>query len=91
MHPFAEPGGTRLWNSWGPNAGATSARSRTSRRGKRCPVAIGRMLGIDDLRGRILAQALGVPARAQHLLRLTLTQPDGALVDGYSIVVGALS
>ncbi|MGH3695144.1 MAG: hypothetical protein ACRDRX_14355 [Pseudonocardiaceae bacterium] len=49
------------------------------------------MLGIDDLRGRILAQALGVPARAQHLLRLTLTQPDGALVDGYSIVVGALS
>jgi len=35
------------------------------------------------------SRALGGPVGAQHLLRFTLTSPEGKLIGGYSIVVGA--
>jgi len=51
--------------------------------------SIARMLDIKGLRARDVARALGGPAGAQHLLRLTLTSPEGKLIGGYSIVGGA--
>ena len=51
--------------------------------------SVARMLDLKGLRARDVARALGGPAGAQHLLRLTLTSPEGKLIGGYSIVVGA--
>ena len=56
---------------------------------KTLAASISRMLEIKGLRARDLAGALGGPVGAQHLLRFTMTSPEGALIGGYSIVVGA--
>lgn len=55
------------------------------------PRGIANMLDAGDLRARSLAESLGGPPNAQHLLRFTLTEPNGQLIGGYSIVSIRLS
>ena len=90
VHPFAEPGGTRrLLDRLGPDLWPELGEVSDQPLAKALSGSIARMLDIKGLRARDVARALGGPAGAQHLLRLTLTSPEGKLIGGYSIVVGA--
>ena len=90
VHPFAEPGGTRrLLEQLGPDLWPELGEVSEKPLVKTLAASISRMLEIKGLRARDLAGALGGPVGAQHLLRFTLTSPEGALIGGYSIVVGA--
>lgn len=89
-HPFAEPGGTRrLLNALGPDRWREVAEITDQPLRQALPRGIMRLLGTDNLTGRSVAQALGGPKNAHHLLRFTLSSPEGELVGGYSIVATA--
>jgi len=92
VNPFAEPGGTRrLLERLGPDLWRELGEVTDKPLAKVLSRSIARMLDIKGLRAGDVARALGGPYGAQHLLRLTLTSPEGKLIGGYSIVVGASS
>ncbi|MCW2802890.1 MAG: hypothetical protein JWN06_1107, partial [Propionibacteriaceae bacterium] len=49
---------------------------------------LARLLDVDGFEAGRLASRLGGPDRAQHPLRLTLTDADGGLIGGYTVVLG---
>jgi hypothetical protein len=89
-HPFAEPAGTRrLLEQLGPERWPELGLVTDQPLREALRDGLARILGAEDLHSRTLAQALGGPPRATHLLRFTLTTPRGNLVGGYSITVRA--
>lgn len=77
-HPFAEPGGTRrLLEILGPDRWPEVATITDAPLNRAFP----------ELLQRMIADGLGGPKNAHHLLRLTLSTPDGTLIGGYSIVI----
>ncbi|MFB7470023.1 hypothetical protein [Kitasatospora sp. NPDC056184] len=91
VHPFAQPGGTRmLLEHLGPNVWRDIGQVIDAPLTHALVPGLMNALGIDDLRTATLAKRFGGPEDAQHLLRFTLTSPQGELVGGYSIVVGRL-
>jgi len=92
VHPFAEPGGTRrLLERLGPDLWRELGEVTDKPLAKVLGGSIARMLDIKGLRAGEVAKALGGPYGAQHLLRLTLTSPEGKLIGGYSLVLRASS
>ena len=92
VHPFAEPGGTRrLLERLGPDLWRELGGVTDKPLAKVLGGSIARMLDIKGLRAGEVAKALGGPYGAQHLLRLTLTSPEGKLIGGYSLVLRASS
>jgi len=90
QHPFAAAGGTRrLLDQLGPERWGEVGEVGEEPLGEMLGESIGRMLDVGDLRAGRLAEALGGPEDALHLLRLTLSAPEGELVGGYSILVNA--
>jgi len=90
VHPFALPGGTRrLLEQLGPDLWRELGEVSEKPLAKALSGSIARLLDIKGLRASDMARALGGPDGAQHLLRFTLTSPEGTLIGGYSIVVGA--
>jgi hypothetical protein len=89
IHPFAVAGGTRrLLERLGPNRWADIGEVTDLPLAEALPQALMRLLDLPGLDAAGMAKALGGSPRAQHLLRLTLSTPEGELVGGYSIVVG---
>jgi len=77
------------WTQLGPERWGALGAVGEEPLGEMLGESIGRMLDVGDLRAGRLAEALGGPEDALHLLRLTLSAPEGELVGGYSIVVNA--
>ncbi|WP_024285207.1 hypothetical protein [Cellulomonas sp. KRMCY2] len=88
VHPFAEPGGTRrLLDTLGPERWGDVGEVTDEPLAYAWVRGLEQLLDARELPGSEMARALGGPDGAQHLLRLTLTSPEGELVGGYSIVV----
>ena len=89
VHPFAEPGGTRrLLEQLGPDRWPELGEVSEKPLARTLAASLSRLLDIKGLRARDMARALGGPVGTKHLLRFTLTSPEGELIGGYSIVVG---
>jgi len=87
-HPFAAAGGTRrLLDKLGPERWADVATVTDAPLAEGMLQATAQLLETGEFDAEEMAQGLGGPEGAQHLLRLTLTSPKGELIGGYSIVV----
>jgi len=87
-HPFDEPGGTRrLLEQLGPQMWGQVGQVSDERLTDALLGGLARLLDDDSFTAGQMAARLGGPDGAQHPLRFTLTDPEGVLVGGYTIVV----
>lgn len=85
---FEQPGGVRqLLDQLGPRDWSRVGLVTDEPLGEVLGRGVGALFDIDELTAGELAQQFGGPRGAQHALRFTLTDGDGGLVGGYTIVV----
>jgi hypothetical protein len=86
---FAGPGGTRrLLDQLGRHGWAEVAEVTDVPLAEALPRSLMRLLDVGDLQAATLAERLGGPRDARHLLRFALIPPEGEPTGGYSIVAG---
>jgi hypothetical protein len=89
VHPFDRPGGTRrLIERLGPDSWERIGTVTDQPLADALLDGLARLLDVDGFEAGRLASRLGGPDRAQHPLRLTLTDADGGLIGGYTVVLG---
>ena len=88
-HPLERPGGARrLLDELGPRRWDRVGRVTDGPLADALVDGVARQFDIADLVASSLAARLGGPAGAWHALRFTLTDREGALVGGFTVVVG---